>query len=317
MSFTVLLHDLDDSQRDAWLQARQLGIGGSDAAPAIGLSEWRSPLAIWLAKTARLPHLEEDGSTENERWGRRLEPVLRDALAERLALPVEHTGALLRSDEVPLMVGTPDAFVGKTALAELKVVGPRMLGRWDAGPPLEVEIQALHYAAITGAERVYVAALLGGVHFEVWPVDRDADTQRLLADQEVAFWRFVESDEPPPVDGRESTTRALEDAYPESVAGEAVELDEEARLWIIRRRSAKEVQREAEERQAEAENALRLLLGSASVGLIAGGRVIERRSHMARKVDLDGLRAIAPELVAAHTTEEQRRRWWTPKEDER
>jgi predicted phage-related endonuclease len=39
--------------RDEWLRIRQLGIGSSDAAPAIGLSPYKCPLSLWLEKTGR------------------------------------------------------------------------------------------------------------------------------------------------------------------------------------------------------------------------------------------------------------------------
>ena len=38
-----------------WLQVRQSGIGSSDAAVAIGLSPYKSPLSLWLEKTNRRP----------------------------------------------------------------------------------------------------------------------------------------------------------------------------------------------------------------------------------------------------------------------
>ena len=39
--------------REQWLDIRQLGIGSSDAAVAIGLSPYKCPLSLWLEKTAR------------------------------------------------------------------------------------------------------------------------------------------------------------------------------------------------------------------------------------------------------------------------
>ncbi|MGU5536752.1 YqaJ viral recombinase family protein, partial [Aeromonas caviae] len=39
--------------REQWLDIRQLGIGSSDAAVAVGLSPYKCPLSLWLEKTAR------------------------------------------------------------------------------------------------------------------------------------------------------------------------------------------------------------------------------------------------------------------------
>ena len=68
--------------REAWLQIRQQGIGSSDAAVAIGLSPYKSPLSLWLEKTHRKA---PDDLSEKEAviWGTVLEPVLASVYAER------------------------------------------------------------------------------------------------------------------------------------------------------------------------------------------------------------------------------------------
>ena len=40
-----------DLPRDDWLKARKQGLGSSDAATALGLNPYQSPLALWLEKT--------------------------------------------------------------------------------------------------------------------------------------------------------------------------------------------------------------------------------------------------------------------------
>ena len=42
-----------ESARQEWLQARKLGIGGSDVAAILGLSKYKSPYQLWLDKTSR------------------------------------------------------------------------------------------------------------------------------------------------------------------------------------------------------------------------------------------------------------------------
>lgn len=41
--------------RDDWLAVRRTGIGSSDAAAAVGLNPYMSPLELWLDKTGRAP----------------------------------------------------------------------------------------------------------------------------------------------------------------------------------------------------------------------------------------------------------------------
>ena len=47
------LVETNQMERDKWLAVRQSGIGGSDAAAAIGLNPYKSPLSLWMEKTGR------------------------------------------------------------------------------------------------------------------------------------------------------------------------------------------------------------------------------------------------------------------------
>ena len=42
-----------DMTREAWLDRRRAGIGGSDVAALLGLSRWKTPLDVFLDKTGR------------------------------------------------------------------------------------------------------------------------------------------------------------------------------------------------------------------------------------------------------------------------
>jgi phage-type endonuclease len=64
---------------EQWLKARQTGIGGSDVAPILGISKWTTPLDVYNEKVADTPTEKDSDPME---WGRRLEPVIRQAYAE-------------------------------------------------------------------------------------------------------------------------------------------------------------------------------------------------------------------------------------------
>lgn len=42
-----------DMTREAWLDRRRAGIGGSDVAALLGLSRWKTPLDVFLDKAGR------------------------------------------------------------------------------------------------------------------------------------------------------------------------------------------------------------------------------------------------------------------------
>lgn len=65
--------------RADWLEVRRTGIGGSDAAAAVGLNPYKSQLELWLEKTGRdaeLPKPDPNDTTEPIYWGTLLEPIV-------------------------------------------------------------------------------------------------------------------------------------------------------------------------------------------------------------------------------------------------
>ena len=54
--------------RDAWLDVRSHGIGGSDASVIVGLNPWKSLVSLWMEKTGQI---EPADLSDNEKvyWG--------------------------------------------------------------------------------------------------------------------------------------------------------------------------------------------------------------------------------------------------------
>ena len=72
----VRLASTGSLSREEWLQIRLQGIGSSDAAVAIGLSPYKSPLSLWLEKTQRKAP-DDLSQKEAVVWGTVLEPSFR------------------------------------------------------------------------------------------------------------------------------------------------------------------------------------------------------------------------------------------------
>lgn len=67
--------------RAHWLAVRERGIGSSDAAAAVGLCPYKSPLQLWMEKTGRggaLPQTDPRDDTSPMYWGTLLEPIVAD-----------------------------------------------------------------------------------------------------------------------------------------------------------------------------------------------------------------------------------------------
>ena len=64
---------LNELSREEWLAARKNGIGGSDAAAILHLSEWSTPFDVWLDKTGKA---EDKPDNLNMMIGRELEETV-------------------------------------------------------------------------------------------------------------------------------------------------------------------------------------------------------------------------------------------------
>ena len=105
-----IIADTRKMSHQDWLAMRKAGIGGSDCAPAVGLSRWKSPFQLWSEKTNRITPTK---AGEAAYWGSVMEPILRNEFAKRTNLEVHELPAFLRSMEHPFMLANIDGYVKK------------------------------------------------------------------------------------------------------------------------------------------------------------------------------------------------------------
>ena len=88
-----------DLTHDQWLQVRQGGIGSSDAAAAVGLHPYKSPLQLWMEKTGRDSHLPKVDPNDDHSpmyWGTLLEPIVAAHYTRRTGYRVRRLHAVLQ-----------------------------------------------------------------------------------------------------------------------------------------------------------------------------------------------------------------------------
>ena len=202
--------------REEWLELRRHSIGGSDAAAIIGLSKWASPYTVWADKTGRLP---DKPDTEAMRQGRDLEEYVAQRFSEATEKRVKRCNAILYNPAYPHSHADVDRMiVGENAGLECKTTSTLDVKQFRGVEfPEKYYAQCVHYMAITGADRWYLAVLVLGKEFHVYTLERDEAEIRALMDAETAFWeQYVETDTPPAADGAESTTDAIRTIYSDS-----------------------------------------------------------------------------------------------------
>ncbi|MFL9923686.1 YqaJ viral recombinase family protein [Herbaspirillum lusitanum] len=297
------LVDTRKLERADWLEVRKTGIGGSDAAAAVGLSPYKSQLELWLEKTGRdadLPKPNPDDSTEPVYWGALLEPIVAAAYTKQTGHRIRKVNAVLQHPSIPFMLANLDrevVGVPGVQILECKTAGEFGARLWQEGVPEYVQLQVQHQLAVTGKQAADVAVLICGQKLEVHRIQRDDHLISRLIPLEAKFWEYVVNDIPPPVDGSESADRALRCLYPGNSA--FVDFSNDRRLsavfadLILLREDIK-----AKEAQAEQfKQALQQAMGDASVARLETGKVTYKRSKDSISIDLDKLLADHPALA--------------------
>lgn len=273
--------------RDTWLDVRSHGIGGSDASVIVGLNPWKSLFTLWMEKTGQAEP-EELGDNERVYWGNVLEETVAKEFTKRTGKKVQRRG-VLQHDDIPYLLASVDRLVvGENAGLECKTAGASKAKEWeDDKIPDAYYVQCQHYMAVTGAERWYIAALIGGNKFVWKEIPRNEDDISALMEAEKEFWRKVEAREMPDVDGSESCTKALSAKFPGG--GAAIALPPEAEEAIRYLDELKKIQKDMEGQIAFHENTLRVILGNAEAGTTADGRRVTWKPQAGR-VTIDGKR---------------------------
>lgn len=250
--------------REEWLMRRRKTIGGSDAAGIVGLSRWASPFSVWADKTGRAAEKED---TEAMRQGRDLEDYVARRWMEETGKRVYRLPAMLYHPKYPFAHADVDRMVmGENAGLECKTTFSLDLKQFNGVEfPVQYYAQCVHYLAVTGADRWYLAVLAYGRGFFTFVLERNqAEIDALMA-AEADFWKLVEQDTPPDADGSEATSAALREIFPIS---EQTTADLFGRDTVLREyMRLKEDKKVLDTRIGEIENTIKADMGEAESGL--------------------------------------------------
>lgn len=299
------LVDTKGLDRDQWLEVRKGGIGSSDAAAAVGLNPYKSPLELWMEKTGRASSTGEHAGFDDPRyWGTLLEPYVAVAYQQKTDRRVRKVNAVLQHPSFPYMLANIDREVvgcPQVQILECKTAGEFGSRLWRDGVPEYVQIQVQHQLAVTGKAAADVAVLLCGQQLEIFPIPRDEDVIARLIVLEARFWEHVESDTPPPADGSESSARALRQLYPGG--GDTLDFSENQHLsQVLVDLRALRNELDAKGRQAEVlKQALQQAMGDASRAVFATGEVTFKRAKDGSQLDTRRLAQDHPDIAARYT----------------
>jgi putative phage-type endonuclease len=287
------MNEIAYGSREEWLALRRGYIGGSDAAAVLGLDEYKSPYRLWAEKTGKVPGFEGNTTT---RVGAYLEQLVADMWSEETGKKVRKKNRILVNPDYPFACADVDRLVvGEKALLEIKTTNSFPVMRRCRGGefPERWYCQMMHYMAVTGCEKAYLAVLINCREMLTYELERDEDEIKALMEAEADFWKHVENDEPPDIDGSDATAEALETIYAESVPGEVELFGRETvldRYMELRQR-----RKELDDQIGECENIIKEDLGDNERGYI-GGYKVSWKTQERKTFDVKGFAEARPDM---------------------
>lgn len=292
--------------RESWLEVRKQGIGSSDAAAAVGLNPYQSPLELWMIKTGRdanLPKPDPNDESSPLYWGKILEPIVANHYVKRTGRKVRRINAVLQhpDPELSWMLANLDYTVvggDEVQVLECKTAGYFGSLLWRDGVPEYIQLQVQHQLAVTGKQAADVCVLICGQEIRIHRIERDDDLIAKLIQLERQFWRYVETDTPPPADGSDSAGQALRTLFPYD-AGNTLDLSEDMPLSVAYADlvAVREEIAMRQEKEEALKQQIQQRMGDASRAIFASGSVSWKRSKDSLNLDTGKLLKEQPDLL--------------------
>lgn len=278
-------------------EIRSRGIGGSDAAAALGFSRWKTPVKLYLEKLGEID--DEDRADGPLYWGQVLEDIVAKEYAKRTGTKVRRRNQAIFHKEHDFMLAHLDRSVdGERKVLECKTSSDYMADQW--GPdgsddvPDDYLIQCQHALACTGYESADLAVLIGNREFRIFKIPRDDALIDGMIDREREFWNCVLTRTPPPP----MTAQDILDLYPVDNGEQVLAGEPEVATWreLVQLRA---LLKDGEAKKGELEDILKKFMEPASEIVDSEGRKLitwkkPKDSH------ITDWQAVARELVALH-----------------
>jgi predicted phage-related endonuclease len=218
----------------SWLAGREGSIGSSALPGLLGLTD-KGWLFWWMrlnpeARRKYAKQIEEEDSKPfplNAVLRRSLEPQIEGFLEEQQGIKIYDPGDffIMRNGGEPRTHASPDGLLvdaegNVIAHTEYKTCTPYQAHKWKDGPDLYALVQLHHLLAFEDCDwdGGYIAALIGYGDSEEerlsFEVEGDQDLIEVIQEVLSKFFRYVDTDTMPPMDGLSSTTEALRLMYP-------------------------------------------------------------------------------------------------------
>ena len=234
------------------------------------MNSFSSPYSLWAEKTGKIPGFAGNLATE---VGTYLEEFVAQKFAQETGKKVRKCNQSFLNSLYPFAIANIDReIIGEDAGLEIKTTDSLNLKKFKDGDyPANYYAQCVHYLAVTGKQRWYLAVLIGNKEFKWFTIERDEAEIAALMAAEADFWKLVETDTPPAVDGTQATTEALKTIYADSDDSicDLTAYGANLQQYIELKKQIKELETIAE----EAANKIKVFMGDSGGGECEGFKV--------------------------------------------
>lgn len=278
-----------------WLKERQKGVGGSDVGAILGVNKWKTPFQVYLEKTEEITEINDQ--SEAAYWGDQFEEVVAKEFEKRTGKKVRRDRRHFQHVNYPFMIANIDRrVVGENAILECKTANQFLTKEWgNEDVPDSYLLQVQHYLAVTGAEKGYIAVLIGGQKFIWKEIERDEELIEMMIEKEKDFWNLVQNKIPPALDGSSAAEKYLNEKFIRAEKDSEKSLEANYKELIEDYFSYKATAKTFEEKAKEIENNIKLELGETEIGSVDKYQV-NWKQVISNRVDNKVLKSEYPEI---------------------
>ena len=290
-----------------FLTNRRKGIGGSDIAAILGLSQFKTALDVYLSKTTEQPELQG----EHLYWGHALENPIIDRFVRDTGANVIRQPEMRHHPQHQWAIANADALItnGDTieAILEIKTSSAFKSREWGADDtdevPIEYIAQVQWYMWIYDVQEAYLAALIGGNQYRQYHIKRDDELIAMLAEKAQAFWQnhVIPRIPPEPHDGADA-----QKLYPHD-NGDAAEADSDTLTAYAELRELKAQEKELKAQIAAREDLLKIKIGNYSAMQANGNTLFTWKAQSSNRFDSKAFQAAHPDLYQQYTKQSETR----------
>ena len=286
------------------IKERQKGIGGSDVGAIMGLNKYKSDFQVYIEKTTQ-DILEENGekvSYENKvecaYWGETLKEVNAKEFTVRTGKKVRKENKILIDNEYDFMRAKIDRRVtGENSILMCKTSSV-FLGKEYEGEevPANFILQCQHNMKVSGAQKCYIASLIGGQKFVIKEIERDDELINMIIEKEKDFWyNNVLKKIPPAIDGSLGASKYIACKYKDSDPSLEIILEGEYKDKLQEYLKVKENIKSLDEHLKQIENNIKNQMKSAERG-ITEKFLVNWKSILSNRIDARTLKNNYPEV---------------------